>query len=64
MDAYLVAIASGDWRLIAENRGIGLISDISRDLKLAMLYRMVNRGDDNLFLLDLWIGRGATADAA
>lgn len=53
IDAYLVDIETGEWRLVAENRGIGSLSDVSRDGRRAMLYRMVSRGDDNLFLLDL-----------
>lgn len=55
MDAYLVDTA-GNWRLIAENRGIGSLCDISRDFRYAILYRMEHRSDDNLFLLDLETG--------
>ena len=53
MDSYLVDIATSELRLVAENRGIGRLSDVSRDGRRAVLYRMQNRSDDNLFLLDL-----------
>lgn len=53
MDAYLADVATGELRLVAENRGIGSLSDVSRDGRRAVLYRMLSRSDDNLFLLDL-----------
>jgi dipeptidyl aminopeptidase/acylaminoacyl peptidase len=56
MDAYLFDIPRGEPRLVAENRGIGALTDVSRDGQYGILYRMVNRGDDDLFLLDLATG--------
>jgi dipeptidyl aminopeptidase/acylaminoacyl peptidase len=53
MNVYLVDIATGEWRIAAEQNGIGEIVDISRDGRFAVLDRMVNRGDNNLILLDL-----------
>jgi dipeptidyl aminopeptidase/acylaminoacyl peptidase len=53
MDAYLADVATGELRLVAENRGIGYLTDVSRDGRRAVLYRMQSRSDDNLFLLDL-----------
>ncbi|HZU67212.1 MAG TPA: S9 family peptidase [Ktedonobacteraceae bacterium] len=53
MDAYLVDVADGTFQLVAENKGIGNLSDISRDGQKAILFRMLNRSDDNLFLIDL-----------
>jgi dipeptidyl aminopeptidase/acylaminoacyl peptidase len=53
MDAYLVDVATGALRLVATNRGIGQINDVSRDGRRALLYRLASRGDDNLLLLDL-----------
>src|SRR5262245_15058864 len=47
MDAYLVDVATGALRLVAENRGIGYLTDVSRDGRRAVLYRMANRSDDN-----------------
>ncbi len=52
-DSYLVDIQSGKMHMVAENRGTGGISDVSRDKKYAVLSRLVNRGDNNLSLIDL-----------
>ncbi len=53
LDAWVADVAGGGLRLVAENRGIGGITDISRDGTRAVLSRLVNRGDNNLFLIDL-----------
>jgi len=53
IDAYRLDVAPGAMRLVARNDGIGRLTDISRDGRRAVLYRMASRGDDNLFLLDL-----------
>jgi Tol biopolymer transport system component len=53
MDVYLIDIATGEWHLVAEQNGIGEIADISQDGRFAVIDRMVNRGDNNLVLLDL-----------
>jgi dipeptidyl aminopeptidase/acylaminoacyl peptidase len=53
MDVYLVDVATGAWQIVAEQNGIGEIVDISRDGRFALLDRMANRGDNNLFLRDL-----------
>jgi dipeptidyl aminopeptidase/acylaminoacyl peptidase len=57
MDAYLVDPTDGKLQLITQNQGIGYFSDISRDRRYAVLYRMLSRSDDNLFLVDLANGR-------
>lgn len=57
MDAYLVDVLSGELRLVAENNGIGSLTDISRDGRQGILYRMLNRSDSDLFLLNLETGR-------
>ena len=56
MDAYLVDVTNGEFHLAAENKGIGNLTDISRDGQKAILSRMLNRSDDNLFLVDLASG--------
>lgn len=53
MDCYLVNVTDGTWQLVAENEGIGSITDISRDGTQAIVNRMVNRSDDNLYLIDM-----------
>lgn len=52
-DAYLVDAATGEQRLVTRNRGLGGFIDVTRDGKYGLLYRLVNRGNDNLFLVDL-----------
>jgi dipeptidyl aminopeptidase/acylaminoacyl peptidase len=53
MDAYLVGPDGGQWRLVADVRGIGGLVDVSHDGRLAVLNRLVQRGDNNLALVDL-----------
>jgi dipeptidyl aminopeptidase/acylaminoacyl peptidase len=57
IDAYLYDIGSGQMRLAAQNRGIGGFSDVTRDKKRALLNRLVSRGDNNLYLVDLASGK-------
>jgi dipeptidyl aminopeptidase/acylaminoacyl peptidase len=53
IDAYLYDTGSGQMRLAAQNRGIGSFSDVTRDSRYALLNRLVSRGDNNLYLVDL-----------
>jgi dipeptidyl aminopeptidase/acylaminoacyl peptidase len=53
IDAYVYDVESGQSRLSAVNRGIGGFSDVTRDRKRAILNRLVSRGDNNLYLVDL-----------
>ncbi|HEU5098624.1 MAG TPA: hypothetical protein VFU22_06375, partial [Roseiflexaceae bacterium] len=53
MDVYLIDVATGEWQLVAEQSGIGEITDISRDGRFVLVDRMANRGDNNLLLIDL-----------
>ncbi len=56
MDAWTYDVAARELSLLAKNPGIGRVADLSRDGRRAALYRMENRGDDNLFLRDLSSG--------
>jgi dipeptidyl aminopeptidase/acylaminoacyl peptidase len=56
-DSYLLDVANGQMRLVAENRGTGAISDVSRDGKHAVVSRLINRGDNDLFLIDTTDGK-------
>ena len=58
-DSYLLDVASGQMRMVAENRGVGGISDVSRDGKYAIVSRLINRGDNNLYLINLMDGKEA-----
>jgi dipeptidyl aminopeptidase/acylaminoacyl peptidase len=57
IDAYVYDVASGGSRLVAENRGIGGFEDLSRDGRWGLLNRLVNRGDNNLYLVELATGK-------
>jgi dipeptidyl aminopeptidase/acylaminoacyl peptidase len=52
-DSYLLEVATGQMRMVAQNKGLGSISDLSRDGKYAVVDRLVNRGDNNLYLVRL-----------
>ncbi|HET9838287.1 MAG TPA: S9 family peptidase [Candidatus Angelobacter sp.] len=56
-DSFMVDVASGETKLVAKNPGVGGIEGISRDGKRALLSRLKNRGDNNLYLLDLTSGK-------
>lgn len=56
-DSYLFEVATGQLRMVAQNRGIGSIADVSRDGKYAVVDRLVNRGDNNLYLIRLADGK-------
>jgi dipeptidyl aminopeptidase/acylaminoacyl peptidase len=58
-DAYLVDVEAGRWRLVAETGGVGGLTDVSRDGRRAVVSRLVNRGDNNLDLVDLASGQEA-----
>ena len=52
-DSYLIEVTTGQLRMVAQNRGVGSIDDVSRDGKYAIVSRLVNRGDNNLYLVRL-----------
>ena len=59
MDAYLADVASGTLRLTAKNPGIGFLTDVSRDRRRGILFRMRSRGNNDLFLVNLADGKEA-----
>jgi dipeptidyl aminopeptidase/acylaminoacyl peptidase len=46
-------VASGVARLVAENRGIGGITEVSRDGARAVITRLASRGSNDLYLVDV-----------
>lgn len=56
VDAYLYDIETDQMDLVVQNQGIGFMSDISQDGQYAVAYRMENRSDDNLFLVNIGDG--------
>lgn len=57
MDSYLLDAVTGEHLLVAENQGVGVITDVSRDNRFCVVDRLVNRGDNNLYLVDRATGR-------
>lgn len=56
-DSYLLDVATGQMKMVAENRGTGGINDVSRDGKYAVVSRLINRGDNDLFLVSVADGK-------
>ncbi|HVU10158.1 MAG TPA: hypothetical protein VHD90_02725, partial [Phototrophicaceae bacterium] len=56
MDACTLDIASGESQIIVKNRGTGSLTDISKDGRSALLYRLENRSSSDLFLIDVASG--------
>ncbi|HEY6148377.1 MAG TPA: S9 family peptidase [Thermoanaerobaculia bacterium] len=57
IDAYVWDAATGTSRLVTENRGIGSFSSLSPDGNYALLERLVSRGDDNVYLVEIASGK-------
>jgi len=57
IDAYLYDLAAGDLRLVSQNRGTGVFVDVSRDGRWALLNRVVSRGNNDLFVVEIATGR-------
>ncbi len=56
-DSYLLDVKTGEMRMVAENKGTGGINDVSRDSRRAVVSRLPNRGNNNLYLLDVAAGK-------
>ena len=52
VDNYYYDLKSGESELVVTNQGIGIISDISKDNTKSLLYRLVSRGSNDIFLID------------
>ena len=53
IDPYSLELASGTLRKLASSHGVGGLDDVSRDRRWGISGRLVARGDDNLYLVDL-----------
>jgi dipeptidyl aminopeptidase/acylaminoacyl peptidase len=58
-DSYLIDTVSGQMRMVAENRGVGGINAVSRDGHYTVVSRLINRGDNNLYFVNLSDGKEA-----
>ena len=63
-DSYFIDLASGKMRMVAENKGIGGVQDISRDNRFAIINRLMSRGDNNLYLVEVATRQGSSAHSA
>lgn len=59
LDPYLLDPATGEWRLLRAATGRSAVQDVSRDRRWAVESRLLSRGDNDLYLLDL-TGGGET----
>ena len=57
IDAYVWDAGTGTSRLVTENRGVGSFTSLSPDGKYAILDRLVSRGDNNVFLVEIASGK-------
>ncbi len=57
IDAYLYDVDTSSLRLVTENRGVGGFSDVTRDRRFALLSRVVSRGDNNLYAVEIATGK-------
>ena len=65
IDAYLYDVGVGHDRASSPRTAASArFTDLSRDGKRALLNRLVSRGDNNLYLVDLATGEGDAPDAA
>ncbi len=53
MDIWIVDVASGAKRLVAENKGIGSVEELSSDGKYALVWRLASRGDEDYYRIAL-----------
>ncbi|MEA2462329.1 MAG: hypothetical protein QOJ98_76 [Acidobacteriota bacterium] len=53
LDLWIVDLATGAKRLIAESKGLASVEDVSTDGKFALVWRMASRGDEDLFRVAL-----------
>jgi dipeptidyl aminopeptidase/acylaminoacyl peptidase len=56
VDAWVYDLAAGEMQLIAENPGVGVAADLSRDGRHVVLWRMKSRSSNDLVLRDLASG--------
>ncbi len=56
-DSFAVDVANGKIDLVATNPGVGAITSVTGDGRLGLLTRLRSRGNNNLYLLDLAIGK-------
>ena len=56
IDAYLIDPVTGTSDLVVKNEALATLEDVSRDRKTGLVSRLVGRGDNNLYLVNLDTG--------
>ena len=56
VDGYFYSITDGTLEPVFQSRGIGTISDFDLDVEIALLFKLVGRGSNDLFLRNLASG--------
>ena len=57
IDAYVYSVDSNALRLVSQSEGTSSFVDLSKDNKFALLDRVIGRGDNNLFLVEIATGK-------
>jgi dipeptidyl aminopeptidase/acylaminoacyl peptidase len=57
IDPYIHNVASGESKLVSQAPGINALVDLTNDRRRGLLDRLVSRGDNDLYLLDLASGK-------
>lgn len=53
LDIWILDVASGEKRLIAQNTGIAEVGEVSSDGKYALVWRLASRGDEDFYRVAL-----------
>jgi len=56
IDAYLYDLETDEAKLVSRNRGTGGFEDVTRDGRRALLNRVVSRGNNDLYVVDIATG--------
>ncbi|HXN40340.1 MAG TPA: hypothetical protein VN918_01035, partial [Myxococcaceae bacterium] len=57
IDPYIYDLDRGEMKIVGQSPGTASLIDLTRDKKRALLSRVVGRGDNNLYLVDLASGK-------
>jgi dipeptidyl aminopeptidase/acylaminoacyl peptidase len=57
MDALLIDPETGEKKTVVADKGLNSITDVSRDGRYALVFRLASRGDNNLYVVELVNGR-------
>jgi dipeptidyl aminopeptidase/acylaminoacyl peptidase len=61
MDCYVYDMAKKESRLVVQNKGIGTLEDVAPGNRAVIVNRLVSRGDNDVYVVDLEGGREVNA---